>query len=423
MASDSLLSDELLHHLMAVGHVDVLVGVPTLNNASTIRSVVKAVHQSFARYFPRDRTVLINSDGGSDDGTPNMVRQHASTDDTDTVTVSHSLRTVHRISTPYHGVPGKGNALRQIMTAAELTQARAVAILNADVTGITAEGIAALVRPVRDQQYDYVTPVYQRHPLDGPLVTQLIRPLMRAAYGWQVREPVAPEFGCSSRFITHCLEQDVWDTELGRVGIDLWVTGEALARGFRSCQAGLTPHPPGPPRASFGELFEQVVRSSFDCLERHAPYWLERNGSEPMAVVSPPPPTPVEPPTVAGSRLTEAFARDIENLRSVLEYILSAETLSTLERVASRQGAHLRFPDELWVSTVYEFLLAYRSGVMRRDHVVQALAPLYLGRTGSFLRQYSGAPEEVVEEALESLCRDFERSKPDLIERWNKRLR
>ena len=104
---------------MAVGHVDVLVGVPTLNNAGTIRPVVKAVHQAFSRYFPRDRSVLINSDGGSDDGTPSLVR-NASADDTETVTVSHSLRTVHRISTPYHGVPGKGNALRQIMTAAEL---------------------------------------------------------------------------------------------------------------------------------------------------------------------------------------------------------------------------------------------------------------------------------------------------------------
>ena len=62
------------------------------------------------RYFPRDRSVLINSDGGSDDGTPSLVR-NASADDTGTVTVSHSLRTVHRISTPYHGVPGKGNAL------------------------------------------------------------------------------------------------------------------------------------------------------------------------------------------------------------------------------------------------------------------------------------------------------------------------
>jgi len=415
---DSVLSDELLHHLMAVGHVDVMVGVPTLNNAATIRGVVKAVHRAFATYFPRDRTVLINSDGGSDDETTDLVR-NASADDTDTVTVSHSLRTVHRISAPYHGVPGKGNALRQIMTAAELTQARAVAILNADVTGITPEGVAALIRPVRDQQYDYVAPVYQRHPLDGPLVTQLVRPLMRAAYGWQVREPVAPEFACSSRFITHCLEQDVWDTELGRVGIDLWVTGEAIARGFRCCQAGLNPHPAGAPRASFNELFEQVVQSAFVCLERHANYWLGRNGSEPLPVASPAPFSPVEAPPVDGSRLTRAFAKDIQDLRSVLEYILSGETLANLDQLAERQGSRLRYPDALWVSTVFEFLLAFRSGVMRRDHIVQALAPLYLGRTGSFLRQYAGAPEPEVDEALESLCREFERAKPDLVRRWN----
>jgi hypothetical protein len=422
VAQDSVLSDELLHHLMAVGHVDVLVGVPTLNNAATIRPVVKAVHQAFARYFPRDRTVIINSDGGSEDGTPSLVR-NASIDDTDTVTLSHSLRTVHRISTPYHGVPGKGNALRQIMTAAELTQARAVAVLDADVTGITAEGVAALIRPIRDQQFDYVAPVYQRHPLEGPLVTQLVRPLMRAAYGWQVREPVAPEFGCSNRFVTHCLEQNVWESELGRVGIDLWVTAEALAKGFKCCQAGLSPHPATPTRTAFGELFAQIVESAFACLERHAPYWLNRNGSEPMLLASPPPSAPVDPPVVDGTRLTEVFVRDVGNLQSVLEYILGGETLASLETLAEKQPARLRYPDALWVSTVYEFLIAYRAGVMRREHIVQALAPLYLGRTGSFLQQYATSPEPVVDEALENLCREFERSKPDLIERWNKSSR
>ena len=419
MAQDSVLSDELLHHLMAVGHVDILVGVPTLNNAGTVRPVVRAVHQAFSRYFPRDRSLLINSDGGSDDGTPSVVR-NASVDDTGTVTVSHSLRTVHRISTPYHGVPGKGNALRQIMTAAELTQARAVAVLNADVTGITPEGVAALIRPVRDQQFDYVAPVYQRHPLEGPLVTQLVRPLMRAAYGWQVRDPVAPEFGCSNRFVTHCLEQDVWDTELGRVGIDLWVTAEALAKGFRCCQAGLSPHPVTPPRTPFGELFAQVVESAFVCLDLHAPYWLGRNGSEPMQLASPMPSAALEAPVVDGTRLTEAFAKDVENLRSVLEYIVSGETLTNLEALAEKLPARLRYPDALWASTVYEFLIAYRNGVMRREHIVQALAPLYLGRTGSFLRQYATSPELVVDEALENLCREFERSKPDLVRRWNR---
>ena len=58
MEHESLLSDALLRQLMAVGQVDILVGLPTLNNASTIRSVIRAVHQSFARYFPRDRTFL-----------------------------------------------------------------------------------------------------------------------------------------------------------------------------------------------------------------------------------------------------------------------------------------------------------------------------------------------------------------------------
>lgn len=419
MAQDSVLSDELLHHLMAVGHVDVLVGVPTLNNAGTIRLVVKAVHQAFARYFPRDRTVLINSDGGSNDGTPNLVR-NASADDTETLTVSHSLRTVHRISTPYHGVPGKGNALRQIMTAAELTQARAVAVLNADVSSITPEGIASLVRPVRDQQYDYVAPVYRRHPLEGPLVTQLIRPLMRAAYGWQIREPLAPEFGCSNRFVTHCLEQDVWDSELGRVGIDLWVTGEALAGSFRCCQTGVSPHPATSSRTPFGELFGQIVSTAFACLERHATYWIGRNGSESLPLTTPLPSSSVEAPATDGSRLTEAFARDLQNLQSVLEPILSQDTLTSLTRLAEKQGSHIRYHDDLWVATVYEFLLAYQRGVMRREHIVQALAPLYLGRTGSFLRQYSSAPEAEVDEALESLSREFERLKPDLIQHWHR---
>ena len=406
---------------MAVGHVDILVGVPTLNNAPTVRGVVKAVHKAFATYFARDRTVLINSDGGSDDGTPTLVR-NASADDTETLTVSHTLRTMHRISTPYHGVPGKGNALRQIMTAAELTQARAVAVLNADATGITPDAVAALVRPVRDHQYDYVAPVYQRHPIEGPLVTQLIRPLIRAAYGWQVRDPVAPEFGCSARFVTHCLESDVWDSELARYGIDLWVTAEALAGEFRCCQAGLGPqlHLAAQARTPFGELFHQVVTSAFACLERHGSYWLDRTASEPMPVFSPAPSFSGEPPIADGSRLIQAFRSDVKNLRSLLQDILSADTLAALERIASTDGDRVRYPDGLWVSTVYEFLLAYRTGIMRRDHIVQALAPLYLGRAGSFLMQYAAAPQAEVEAALESLCQQFEQSKPDLIQRWSR---
>ena len=96
---------------MAVGQVDVLVGLPTLNNAATVVDVVRAINVCFTRDFPRLRTVMINSDGGSTDGTPDLIRD-ATFSEADMVQTSHSLRTLHRVVAPYHGLPGKHAALR-----------------------------------------------------------------------------------------------------------------------------------------------------------------------------------------------------------------------------------------------------------------------------------------------------------------------
>ena len=41
---EHVFSDAFLRQLMAVGQVDILVGLPTLNNAATVVDVVRAVH-------------------------------------------------------------------------------------------------------------------------------------------------------------------------------------------------------------------------------------------------------------------------------------------------------------------------------------------------------------------------------------------
>lgn len=420
MPQTSILSDELVRDIMAVGQVDVIVGVPTLNNAATVTEVVQAVSAAFDRYFPRDRTLLLNSDGGSTDGTPALVR-NVVPGETSAVTVSHRLRTEHRISAPYHGLPGKGSALRQILTVADLAQASAVAILDADVTTVTPEWIAALIRPVRQQQFDYVAPVYMRQPSEGLLILQLIRPLMRAAYGWQVREPLAAEFGCSPRFLAHCLEHQIWDSELARYGIDLWITGEALSGGFTCCQAPLGPRlsPASPDRPGFPEVFSQVVGSAFGCLEAHAEYWMARRGSEPLPIVGSEFTGPADIPATDGARLVQSFCTDLGNLHGVLEPILSPATLEALNQAARDGPDQFAYVDDLWVSTVYEFLIAYRRGVISRDHVTRALAPLYLGRTGAFLIRHAHDTPAEFAAAEESLNLEFERRKPELIDRWN----
>src|SRR5438309_10758900 len=56
-----------------IAQADILVGIPSFNNSSTIGHVVRAVIAGLAKYFPACRAVLVNSAGGSTDGTPDVV--------------------------------------------------------------------------------------------------------------------------------------------------------------------------------------------------------------------------------------------------------------------------------------------------------------------------------------------------------------
>jgi hypothetical protein len=69
LAEESFLTDDFVRQLINVGEVDILVGLPTHNNAKTIGSIVSTIQSGLLRGFPRERAVIINVDAGSRDGT------------------------------------------------------------------------------------------------------------------------------------------------------------------------------------------------------------------------------------------------------------------------------------------------------------------------------------------------------------------
>ncbi len=87
-----------------VGEVDIVVGLPTHNNAKTVESVIRAVQAGILKCFPRERAVIINADGGSQDGTSNLV-VGTSIDDAWNDSKVFALRTLHSISTGYARTP------------------------------------------------------------------------------------------------------------------------------------------------------------------------------------------------------------------------------------------------------------------------------------------------------------------------------
>src|SRR5450631_977900 len=187
LAEESFLTDDFLRQLMNVGEVDILVGLPTHNNAKTVGSIVQTIQSGILRGFPRERTVIINADGGSRDGTPELVTG-VSIDDVRPSSNLYALRTLHSISTRYATSPESGVALRTILAAAELLRAKACVVMSPESENIDSEWLSKLLLPIYRDGFDLVTPTYRRHKLEGLLITNLVYPIVRALYGVRIRE-------------------------------------------------------------------------------------------------------------------------------------------------------------------------------------------------------------------------------------------
>src|SRR6202035_3881096 len=146
LEDETFLTDDFLRQLINVGEVDILVGLATHNNAKTIGSIVQRIQSGILQAFPRERAVIIDADGGSHDGTPELVTG-VSIDDVRRATNPYALRTLHSISTKYASSPASGVALRTILAAADLLRAKACIVMSPESASIDSEWVSKLLRP------------------------------------------------------------------------------------------------------------------------------------------------------------------------------------------------------------------------------------------------------------------------------------
>jgi hypothetical protein len=416
--SELALAPAVAERLRELGTVDLLVGIPSYNNARTIGHVVKAAAAGLVKYFPGQRAVIVNSDGGSADGTPEVV---ASVDlgSPQALLVSHPVEPVQRIVTPYHGVPGKGSAVRTLFAIAGRHRARACATLDSDLRSVTPQWIELLLGPVASLGYDYVAPLYRRHKFDGTITNSIVYPLTRALYGREVRQPIGGEFGFSGRLASHYLARPVWEGDVARFGIDIWMTTTAIADGFKVCQSflGAKIHDPKDPGADLTAMLVQVVTAVFDLMETHHRRWSAVETAEEVPLFGFPHGVGLEPVSVNVERMLAVFRQGVRDLGEVWALALEADTHAEVRALAAPEGRFL-FPDLLWVRVVYDFALAYHRRVMNREQLLRSLVPLYLGRTASFVLQNAESGVDEVEGAIRALADEFVRQKAYLRERW-----
>jgi len=419
MTREIILSPEVLQQVDKIKDTDIVVGVPSYNNARTIGHVIRAVNAGLAKYFPEHRSIIVNSDGGSKDETVVVVNQSV-IEDPRMIMLSHSLHPIHKIITPYHGIPGKGSAFRTIFQIAESVNAKACAVVDSDLRSITPEWIELLLKPVLLEGYDYVSPFYLRHKYDGTITNSIIYPLTRSLYGRRIRQPIGGDFGFSGKLAAHYLTKEVWHTDVARYGIDIWMTTTALAEGYNVCQSflGAKIHDAKDPGSDLSAMLTQVVGAVFDLMQTYQNVWFSVKGSEPTPIYGFRFDVGLEPVNVNLERMVNAFKQGVVDLSTIWETFLSAEVMEGLRKQASASLTDFQLHDALWVKTVFEFAVAHFKNRMDRDHLIKSMTPLYLGRTASFVLETQNSTAADVENRIELLCLEYENLKPYLIEKW-----
>ena len=395
----SALDDRLRDGLSRVGSADLLVGIPSFNNAATVGHVARTVAAGLRTYFPDSSPVIVNADGGSKDGTSEAIA--ASTDGLPTITGA------------YIGPPGKGSAFRAIFEVATQLGVEACAVVDSDLRSITPEWITRLISPVKGGTADYVTPLYARHKFDGTITNNVAYPLTRALYGLRLRQPIGGEFGFGPELARDFLDgaafggSDVWQTDVARFGIDIYMTTTALVRERRVVQAflGAKIHDPKDPGADLAPMFTQVTSTLFRLAVANPEQWKGVRGSKPAEIVGSI--EPVEPEAVNASVaiLQQKYAAGRTEHQGTWAEILRAPVPD-------------RVDDAAWARIVYDFLVASKKRPTETQRYVGALVPLYFARVASFIEEAKDLDTEKAEALVERQAAVFETLKPELISRW-----
>jgi hypothetical protein len=402
-----------------LGSADIVFGIPSFNNAPTLGQVLHVVQDGLREYFPSARSVIINADGGSKDGSVEQALGAVAEGNT-LLQVPYRPYLIPELPASQAGIPGKGNAYHAIFWASQVLRAKACVVVDAELRSIAHAWIRSLVQPVLSGECDFVGPYYVRQKFDGVITTSIVYPLTRALYGKRIRFPIGGEFGLSAKLVDHYLNQEVWEGEASMFGIDIWMTTQAVCGGFRTGQAflGKRVYDLKGPALDLSRMLTQILGGMFSEMERNARIWQRIRGSESIPLFGRPEKTDFPPIKIDVGPMIDSYNLGFKNLFELWGLIISPASLIELKKLAQNANGRFLLSDELWVHIVYDFAIAHYQRIMSRDHLLSALTPLYLAWVASYMLQMQDADAAQIERRIEELCMRFESEKPYLISRW-----
>ncbi|MBI2922980.1 MAG: glycosyltransferase [Planctomycetes bacterium] len=408
MSLDTALREWARNRLTEIGWADLVVGIPAFNCERTVGHVIKTAAEGMSQHFRGKALILIVSDGGSTDYTREVAQK------------TKFARGVDKIVTIYRGIPGKGTSLRAIFEGALLLEAKCCVVVDSDLRSITPDWIRSLATPVLEQGFDFVSPFYVRHKYDGTITNNIARAMTQCLYGKRLRQPIGGDFGLSPALMKAFTAQDVWETDVAKFGIDIWMTTVAICQGFRVCETflGSKIHDAKDPAASLGPMFRQVVGTIFQMMKKYEDVWKKTAGSEDVPLIGQVQEVEPEAVGVSVEGLCTRFHEGLKHFGAVWEQVLGPEHYTQLREIAAQGAGTLAFPTDLWVRIVFDFAIAFQSWAGDRFQLVELLIPIYFARVAGFVNETKEMSTAKALALVDAQATRFEELKGELLKQW-----
>jgi len=383
--------------------VEFIVGIPSYMEADTIAFVTKQVDKGLETYFNDLNTLIVNVDNNSPD-------------DTRGVFLSTKTKTPkHYISTP-QGVKGKGNNFLNLFKFGNKFKGtlKGAVVVDDDLSSITPEWIKYLGEPIL-KGYDYALPYYSRHQFDGSITNHICFPLLYGLLGQDIRQPIGGEFAFSSSLMFYWLKKK-WKKTTKQYGVDIFMTTNAIAGGFSICEVGLGAkiHKASAPK--LGPMFTQVVTTLFDFLCDTKRQWLRKDtgatkGKKRFGLKDLDPPQELE---IDIRGLKENLREEYYKREKLLKKLLTEYSTTILGNMFHQD--YYDIDTLMWTQNVYQLLHNYDIGSPRiKKDVVEALKPLYFGRSVTFDYLTWRYNIKYAEESIKAQAKAFASQKPYLL--------
>ncbi len=373
-----------------VKKADLVIGIPSYNEADNIVFVVEKAQEGLKKYFPRKKSVIINVDNHSSDGTKEAF-----------FGLNRSGFLIPRIyiSTPKN-IKGKGYNFYNLFRFMKKIGARAGVVVDADLKSITPLWVKRLASPVLEKKYDFVLPYYARLKCDATITNHLIYPLVFGVLGFDARQAIGGDFAFSRKMLDVWLDKK-WPRPAKEFGIDIFMSLNAFFSRAKICQVNLGKkiHKPSSPK--LGPMFLQVAETLFRLLA------LNRKSLERKTA---------QIPLLGGKKLDRVpnansdfrepkklFLKEFLKYKKQFPKFLDPEICQRLNKM--RKEKMVEINDELWLEILYSYFFAFKKRPFKKGFL--SLRCLFFGRVATFFKEIEGIDVLAAEEAVRKQARLF----------------